>query len=68
MIGNSIERVISGNPVLAENCMTQNETLADTVDTAEFLLDGDLTTCRAVKLDIIVTLAFLSGLVMVCIR
>ena len=64
MIGNSVERVITGNPGLAENCLV-NGSLADTNDTIEFLLDGELTTCRDVKQDIIVTLALLSGVVMV---
>ena len=66
MIGNSVERVIAGDPILAENCMTEDKSQAESIDSVEFLLNGTVTTCGSVKLDIFVTLSLLSGIVMVC--
>lgn len=65
MIGNSVERVITGDPHLAENCLSANGSVSDINNSIEFVLDGKVTTCGDIKLDIIVTLALLSGIVMV---
>ncbi len=59
MIGNSVERTISSDPTLLEFCMIGNQT------NQTFLYRDQMTTCNEVTVDVVVTLALMTGIIMV---
>ena len=61
LLGNTIEEVFQDHESL-QNCSIS---LSDGNTTNEVMFYGKLTTCEAVKVDVVVTVAFLSGLMMV---
>ena len=66
IIGNSVDRVIASSPELTQYCMPGEDTVGEEFnDSTPFLFNGEITTCREVKVDVVVTLALLSGLIMV---
>ena len=60
ILGNSIEQVFSEHDSL-QNCSISASEGNDT----EVMFEGEVTTCETLRLDIVITLAFLSGTIMV---
>ena len=80
MIGNSVDRVLSSDSGVMSNCLdigTGNDSMVMADDLMGltgmngsdviFEFYGQNTTCSDVRLDVVVTLAMLSGLIMVCV-
>ena len=65
MIRNALEHIISSDDVLRENCMLSG--YENSNGSSSFIFYGTSTTCDDIKLDIVVTLAWLSGIIMVSI-
>ena len=62
IVGNTVESVLVGFKDL-QNCTVS---ASDYDNDMDVFFQGQLTTCDAVKADTVLTLAFLSGIIMVC--
>jgi len=63
MIGNSVDKVLTSTDSL-HNCTMDGEN-GTSVGSLEVMFQGQLSTCNEVKTSIVVTVALLSGIVMV---
>ena len=65
MIGNSIERILNSNNLM--ECVDGRGNITDEESIDNFTVEygGRNTTCGEIKVDIAITLAFMSGVIMV---
>ena len=61
LMGNTVEHVLTRHESL-QNCSIS---ATANINNTEVMFQGEETTCEAVKVDIVITLAFLSGSIMV---